>query len=236
MGKRRKLRIQVLKIFQWVWVHAKWRITFEQTIESVNCTVQSQCTLYSAHHIIICVVHQLQTEVIAWALHFLRQFKWWAAALHWRKSWSIFFSYKYEITEVYRAKEIELLNGEEIASIGAVVDSFPFLKFLFYTWNSISFEHCFLVQCALFKSRLSLKSIWKTSRRLFYQILFCTNSRCVQVELFVLKQRNKSKFNGAFALFNLVWDRLFAKSIDSNTRTSHTLLSFHYIVVYTFSS
>lgn len=155
--------------------------------QSNPCTVQ--CTLYTAHHIIIFVVHQLQTEVIAWALHFLRQFKWWAAALHWRKSWSIFFSYKYEITEVYRAKEIELLNGEERASIGAVVDSFPFLKFLFYTWNSISFEHCFLVQCALFKSRLSLKSIWKTSRRLFYQILFCTNSRCVQVELFVLKQR-----------------------------------------------
>lgn len=174
--KRRKLRIQVLKLFQWVCVHPKWRVTVGETIEC-------------AHNIVIFVVHQRQTEIIAWALHFLHRFKWRAVALHWWKSWCIFFSYKCERTEVYRAKGMKLSNGEAETSTEAAVERFPFFNFLFYTWNSISFKRCFIVQCALFESRLSPKSNLKTFCRLFCQILFCLNSRCVRVLLFDFTER-----------------------------------------------
>lgn len=129
------------------------------------------------------------TEIIAWALHFLHRFKWRAVALHWWKSLCIFFSYKFERTEVYRAKGIKLSNGEAKTSTEAAAERFPFFNFLFYTWNSISFKRCFIVQCALFESRLSPKSNLKTFRRLFYQILFCLNSRCVRVLLFDFIER-----------------------------------------------
>lgn len=82
------------------------------------------------------------------------------------KSWSIFSSYKFERTEVYRVKGFELLNGKEKISTEAHAKRFPFFAFLFYTWNSISFKRCFIVRCAAFESRLSLKPNWKTFRRI----------------------------------------------------------------------
>lgn len=151
----------------------EWRVTSEETIECVR-------------NIIIFDGHQRQRDyrLSASFPSFIGSSD---GRAHWWKSWSICFSYKYERTELYRAKGLKFSNGEE--KVFNRSGGFPFL-FLFYTWYSISFKRCFIVQCALFKSRSSLKSDCKAFRRLFRHILFCINWRCVQVLLFEFNRRS----------------------------------------------